>query len=150
MNRSSSNKGFTLVEIMIVVVIIGLLAAMAVPAFQRVRQNSRKASIENLVRQIAGAADQYMLENGATSLTYGALTAESGNTNDYLKGNPAVDLAQRLNFTIAWGSIGAGANSVNSGGATFKPGEYANTNFTIAQGQAFTISYPGSSITGVW
>jgi type IV pilus assembly protein PilA len=43
MHRSirRSNPGFTLVEIMIVVVIIGLLAAMAIPAFQKVRQSSQ-------------------------------------------------------------------------------------------------------------
>jgi type IV pilus assembly protein PilA len=144
MNRSSSKKGFTLVEIMIVVVIIGLLAAMAVPAFQRVRQNSRKASIENLVRQIAGAADQYMLENGVTSLNYAQLTAVAGNTNDYLKGNPAAQLAQRLNFTITFSGTG-GTSSANFSGANA-----SSANFEIAQGQGFTISYPGSTLSGVW
>ncbi|MGB0414704.1 MAG: prepilin-type N-terminal cleavage/methylation domain-containing protein, partial [Coraliomargarita sp.] len=38
--NTKSKKGFTLVEIMIVVVIIGLLAAMAIPAFQKVRENA--------------------------------------------------------------------------------------------------------------
>lgn len=39
----ANRRAFTLVEIMIVVVIIGLLAAMAIPAFEKVRQNSRSA-----------------------------------------------------------------------------------------------------------
>jgi type IV pilus assembly protein PilA len=59
MNRSS--KGFTLVEIMIVVVIIGLLAAMAIPAFQKVRTNSQDKAVLNNARQISAAADQYYL-----------------------------------------------------------------------------------------
>ena len=67
--RQKSVRGFTLVEIMIVVVIIGLLAAMAVPAFTKVRQSSQDKAIINNLRQIVSAADQYYLENGVTTVT---------------------------------------------------------------------------------
>ncbi|MBI3885613.1 MAG: prepilin-type N-terminal cleavage/methylation domain-containing protein, partial [Opitutae bacterium] len=66
--RNSSSKGFTLVEIMIVVVIIGLLAAMAIPAFQKVRQSSQDKAVLNNARQLSAAADQYFLENGVSSV----------------------------------------------------------------------------------
>ncbi len=66
----SARKGFTLVEIMIVAVIIGLLAAMAVPAFNKVRQTAISKAVTNDLRQIAAAADQYFLENpSANSIT---------------------------------------------------------------------------------
>ena len=61
-------SGFTLVEIMIVVVIIGLLAAMAIPAFQKVRQSSQDKAVMNNVRQLSAAADQYFLENGVSTV----------------------------------------------------------------------------------
>ncbi len=80
-NINQSSKGFTLVEIMIVVVIIGLLAAMAIPAFQKVRVASQDKAVLNNARQMAAAADQYYLENGATSALPGNLT---GATN-YVK-----------------------------------------------------------------
>ena len=73
MKKTSSNKGFTLVEIMIVVVIIGLLAAMAIPAFQKVRTSSQDKAVLNNARQLAAAADQYFLENGVSSVTQGNL-----------------------------------------------------------------------------
>ena len=67
--NTRSTKGFTLVEIMIVVVIIGLLAAMAIPAFQKVRQSSQDKAVLNNARQLSAAADQYFLENGVSSVS---------------------------------------------------------------------------------
>jgi type IV pilus assembly protein PilA len=66
-NAPARTKGFTLVEIMIVVVIIGLLAMMAIPAFNKVRENSQDKTVMNNVRQLSAAADQYFLENGVTT-----------------------------------------------------------------------------------
>jgi len=63
-----NNGGFTLVEIMIVVVIIGLLAAMAIPAFQKVRTNSQDKAVLNNARQLSAGADQYYLENGVSTV----------------------------------------------------------------------------------
>lgn len=78
--QSRSTKGFTLVEIMIVVVIIGLLAAMAIPAFQKVRQSSLEKTVLNDARQIGAAAQQYMMEYGVTqadiTVTAGVVTGD--------------------------------------------------------------------------
>jgi type IV pilus assembly protein PilA len=73
MKTSSSTKGFTLVEIMIVVVIIGLLAAMAIPAFQKVRRNSQDKAVLNNARQLSAGADQYYLENGVSQVVISML-----------------------------------------------------------------------------
>jgi len=62
--RRSAATGFTLVEIMIVVVIIGLLAAMAIPAFQRSRQRSQAARLTNDFRQYDSAFQRYAMEAG--------------------------------------------------------------------------------------
>ena len=68
----ASRKCFTLVEIMIVVAIIGLLAAIAIPSFVRARTTSQKNACINNLRQIDGAKEQWALEtNQAPSASPG-------------------------------------------------------------------------------
>ena len=61
--NKSRKQGFTLVEIMIVVAIIGLLAAIAIPNFVRARTTSQQNACINNLRQIDGAKQQWALEN---------------------------------------------------------------------------------------
>jgi len=65
--RNSKKAGFTLVEIMIVVAIIGLLAAIAIPNFVRARTTSQQNACINNLRQMDGAVQQYALENKLAS-----------------------------------------------------------------------------------
>lgn len=88
MFRNQSRRAFTLIEIMIVVLIIGILLAIAIPNFVRARESSRqKACVSNL-KQIQSAKEQWAMDNrkGQTdaSPTVGAL---SGPT-EYLKDAP--------------------------------------------------------------
>lgn len=67
MNFKSRQTGFTLVEIMIVVAIIALLAAIAVPGFLRSRKRSQASRIMNDLRLIDSAVDQYAIETSKKS-----------------------------------------------------------------------------------
>ena len=67
MNLRSRRTGFTLVEIMIVVAIIALLAAIAVPGFLRARKRSQASRIINDLRLIDSAIDQYAIETSKKS-----------------------------------------------------------------------------------
>ncbi len=66
-NNKSASSAFTLVEIMIVVAIIALLAAIAVPGFLRARKRSQASRILNDLRLIDSAVDQYAIETNKAS-----------------------------------------------------------------------------------
>jgi prepilin-type N-terminal cleavage/methylation domain-containing protein len=78
---TAKRAGFTLVEIMIVVAIIALLAAIAVPGFLRSRKRSQASKILNDLRLIDAAVDQYAIE---TTKATGA-TVEVSDWTNYLK-----------------------------------------------------------------
>src|SRR3979490_513895 len=61
--NTTKKSGFTLVEIMIVVAIIGLLAAIAIPNFVRARTTSQANACINNLRQMDGAVQHYALDN---------------------------------------------------------------------------------------
>jgi prepilin-type N-terminal cleavage/methylation domain-containing protein len=81
--KTNNKSGFTLVEIMIVVAIIGLLAAIAIPNFVKARENAQLNSIFNNLRIIEGAKDQWALENKKGT---GDAVAGVNTISDFLKG----------------------------------------------------------------
>jgi prepilin-type N-terminal cleavage/methylation domain-containing protein len=67
MNHRSNRLGYTLLEIMVVVGIIGVLAIISYPAFIRARQAAQSTSCIDKLRQIDAAKDQFALENKLTN-----------------------------------------------------------------------------------
>jgi prepilin-type N-terminal cleavage/methylation domain-containing protein len=88
--QPKNKAGFTLVEIMIVVLIIGILLAIAIPNFVAARESSRaKACIGNL-KQIDSATQQYCMDQKLSSTTYaGALPTIGTGTTTNLVGTAA-------------------------------------------------------------
>ncbi|MDO8525564.1 MAG: prepilin-type N-terminal cleavage/methylation domain-containing protein [Candidatus Omnitrophota bacterium] len=90
MKTKIGKKGFTLVEIMIVVAIIGLLAAIAIPNFVRARQRAQESACIANLRQIEGAIQVWAVDNGKgdTDAVLMLGTQATGLVPTYIKTEP--------------------------------------------------------------
>ena len=84
---NNARRGFTLVEIMIVVLIIGILLAIAVPNFIRARESSRAKSCVSNLKQIDSAKEQWAMDNKKTSADT-PTTADLYGATKYVKSTP--------------------------------------------------------------
>jgi len=100
LNKLNKRRGgFTLVEIMIVVAIIALLAAIAVPGFLRARKRSQASRILNDLRMIDAAVDQYAIETNRSTNNAVAVT----DWTNYLKKGTALYNTGNSIFGTAYG-----------------------------------------------
>lgn len=85
MQRKDNQKGFTLVELMVVVVIIGILIAIAVPVYRNVQTNAEENACKANIRTIEGVLEVYKAADGNGAYPADLKALETGN---YIKKVP--------------------------------------------------------------
>jgi len=87
MNKGSRQAGFTLVELMVVVLIIGILVAVAIPVFRAAQDNTQKKACYANQRTIEGSSMTFLAQHGDMPVS-GAVDAASWAVPAYLKNAP--------------------------------------------------------------
>jgi prepilin-type N-terminal cleavage/methylation domain-containing protein len=109
MRTPRNTKGFTLIELMIVVVIIGILAAIAIPKFTSVSQSAKEAEAPGVLKQMRSLALSYYQQNDSWATGTGTLTGWSDPTAKYY--DFSIANAGATGQAVAGGVSGAGTTA---------------------------------------
>ncbi|MGA3065315.1 MAG: prepilin-type N-terminal cleavage/methylation domain-containing protein [Tepidisphaeraceae bacterium] len=134
--RPTARKGFTLVEILIVVIILGILAAIVIPQFTNASSDARNSSLASTLQTLRSQIELYKLQHGDTLPNLVASWAPFTGTTTY--GNPATTFGPYMQATPTNPENGFSTviDSTSSPGAS------------VATGTGFVYDYNGGNGTG--
>jgi type II secretion system protein G len=97
-----NNKGFTLVELMVVLLIIGILVAIAIPIYNSTQKKAKETACEANIRTIEGAAAQYHAEIGEWPTSVNDLVSKTvdDKSYSYLKEEPKCPFDETKGYAI--------------------------------------------------
>jgi len=157
----ASRKGFTLVEILIVVIILGILAAIVIPQFTNASQNARESSLQSTLQTLRSQVQLYKLQHGDAlpdlATNWDALTASTsyGNPSQsfgpYMQAIPVNSMngnSTVVNAAVATG--GASAPTVASCGFVYDYGTGGNGSGLIYGTDSTGTAVAGSISGGVF
>jgi type IV pilus assembly protein PilA len=119
--RIESEKGFTLIEMLIVIIILGILLAIAVPAYLKFKDRANNAAAQANIRSLIPAVEAYNADNnGYTGMTIGGSGATSlqATYDTALKGSPAVTILSKSASTYCVKSVMGNATYYKAGPAS--------------------------------
>ena len=142
--KAASRKGFTLIEILIVVIILGILAAIVIPQFANASQDAKLNAVRSTVQSVRGQIGLYALQHGDTVPTatnlWAQLTTKStfdGKTwGPYLQSTPSNPFNQLT---------GVGADSTGTNGWYFDTTNGSNKFFGYTSLSGGSVSWVGDN-----
>jgi type IV pilus assembly protein PilA len=134
--RAQSDSGFTLVELLVVMLILGLLAAIAIPSFFNQRDKARDADAKTQARTAQTAIETYATDNDGEYNSSGA---------------GAVTATDLVNIEATLGDLPAGALTISTPTGTGPPADNADNSYTVTvdstTGNDFSVTRHGDGTT---